>query len=68
MNTPIDLAHRHLVDDGEIGKSVGCNIYPLRSSTCHDCEAGSEKCNRAQLRHGLPDTKFDNDDTEEVNQ
>ena len=39
--------------NGEIGRSVNCTIYPLRSSTCHDCEAGSEKCNRARAHHGL---------------
>ena len=40
--------------NGEIGRSVNCTIYPLRSSTCHDCETGSEKCNRARSHHGLP--------------
>ena len=40
--------------NGEIGRSVNCTIYPLRSSTCHDCEAGSEKCNRARQQYGLP--------------
>ena len=50
-----DTKNPHCVAlDGEVGKSVSCNIYPLRSSTCHDCEAGSEKCNRARQRHGLP--------------
>ena len=39
--------------NGEIGQSVSCTIYPLRSSSCHDCEAGSEKCNRARAYHGL---------------
>ena len=24
--------------NSEVGESVSCNIYPLRSSTCHDCE------------------------------
>ena len=40
--------------DGEVGKSVSCTIYPLRSTSCHDCEAGSEKCNRARQHYGLP--------------
>ena len=41
--------------DGTVGESVSCTIYPLRSTSCHDCEAGSEKCNRARLKHGLPE-------------
>lgn len=50
-----DTKNPHCVAlDGEVGKSVSCSIYPLRASTCHDCEVGSEKCNRARQRHGLP--------------
>lgn len=39
--------------EGEIGKSVGCTIYQLRSSTCRAFEAGSEACNRARKNYGL---------------
>lgn len=48
------LPSRCIALDGEVGQSVSCSIYPLRSSTCHDCEAGSEKCNRARQQHSLP--------------
>ena len=43
--------------DGTVGVSVSCTIYPQRSTSCHDCEAGSEKCNRARLKHGLPEVE-----------
>ncbi|MFT3848404.1 MAG: YkgJ family cysteine cluster protein [Propionivibrio sp.] len=49
------LPSRCIALDGEIGLSVSCTICPLRSSTCHDCETGSEKCNRARQHHGLPE-------------
>lgn len=39
---------------GEVGKQVGCAIYPLRSSTCREFEEGDERCNQARARHGLP--------------
>ena len=39
--------------EGEVGKSVGCKVYPLRSSTCRAFEAGSEECNRARVKHSL---------------
>lgn len=39
---------------GEVGQSVSCSIYPLRSSTCREFEAGTEHCNRARQAHGLP--------------
>ncbi|WP_082488076.1 YkgJ family cysteine cluster protein [Methylophilus sp. Leaf414] len=39
---------------GELGRSVGCSIYPLRSSTCREFEAGSESCNLARQSIGLP--------------
>jgi uncharacterized protein len=39
---------------GELGRSVGCSIYPLRSSTCREFEAGSESCNQARQSIGLP--------------
>lgn len=44
---------------GEIGKSVGCSIYPLRSSVCRDFPYSwdnnihNERCDRARLAWGL---------------
>ncbi|RDK02203.1 YkgJ family cysteine cluster protein [Paraburkholderia lacunae] len=38
---------------GEIGCSVACSIYELRSTTCRDFEAGTDRCNQARLAHGL---------------
>lgn len=40
--------------DGEIGKSVACSIYAQRSTTCREFDAGTERCNAARARHGLP--------------
>ena len=39
--------------DGKIGKSVGCNIYEKRSSTCREFEMGTEACINARSVHGL---------------
>jgi uncharacterized protein len=39
---------------GEVGESVACTIYPLRSSTCREFEAGTDACNRARAAHRLP--------------
>ncbi|AKR43599.1 YkgJ family cysteine cluster protein [Methylophilus sp. TWE2] len=38
---------------GEVGKSVGCQIYALRSSTCREFAAGSDICNQARQKIGL---------------
>lgn len=38
---------------GEVGQSVGCAIYPLRSSTCREFEAGTEACLRARALSGI---------------
>lgn len=40
--------------DGEVGQQVSCRIYAQRSSTCREFEAGSEVCNQARQRYGLP--------------
>ncbi len=40
--------------DGTPGESVSCRIYPLRSSTCREFEAGTAHCNQARAAHGLP--------------
>jgi len=42
---------------GEVGQSVSCDIYPLRSSTCRECEAGSDTCLRARALAGLGGTQ-----------
>ncbi|BEV07782.1 YkgJ family cysteine cluster protein [Methylophilus sp. DW102] len=38
---------------GQVGQSVGCSIYALRSSTCREFEAGSVVCNEARAKIGL---------------
>lgn len=44
---------------GTVGESVGCGIYPQRSSTCRDFSAGDERCTDARRRHGLPPLSTD---------
>jgi Fe-S-cluster containining protein len=39
---------------GRIGDHVACGIYEWRPSPCREFEAGSDACNRARHRHGLP--------------
>ena len=39
---------------GRLGESVGCGIYEWRPSPCREFEAGSDACQRARSRHGLP--------------
>lgn len=39
---------------GTVGQQVGCGIYPLRPAPCHDLQEGSEGCNRARAKLGLP--------------
>ena len=39
---------------GRIGGHVGCGIYEWRPSPCREFEAGSDACQRARARHGLP--------------
>ncbi|MDI6450195.1 YkgJ family cysteine cluster protein [Anaerobaca lacustris] len=44
---------------GEIGKSVGCSIYELRSSVCRDFDVSwihgvrNERCDQARIAWGL---------------
>ena len=59
--------------DGEIGKSVGCSIYPLRSSSCKEVQAGDSQCNKARAAHNLiplievnPEIPSNDDDYEQV--
>ena len=39
---------------GRIGQQVACGIYVWRPSPCDELQAGSDACQRARLRHGLP--------------
>jgi uncharacterized protein len=39
---------------GKIGEQVACGIYEWRPAPCHELEAGSEACEQARRRHGLP--------------
>ena len=38
---------------GTVGQSVGCTIYPLRSSTCRSVLPGDAQCLKARVHHGL---------------
>jgi uncharacterized protein len=39
---------------GKVGEKVACGIYEWRPSPCHELEAGSDGCEKARARHGLP--------------
>lgn len=45
---------------GQIGQSVGCSIYPLRASVCHDFKLSwengvhNDRCDKARAAWGLP--------------
>ena len=39
---------------GKVGSQAACGIYEWRPSPCREFAAGSEACERARLRHGLP--------------
>ena len=39
---------------GRVGEKAACGIYEWRPSPCREFEAGSEACDRARRRHGLP--------------
>jgi Fe-S-cluster containining protein len=39
---------------GTIGVRVACGIYEWRPNPCRELEAGSDACQRARARHGLP--------------
>lgn len=38
---------------GEIGQQVACTIYPQRSSSCKEVQAGDSQCAKARSAHGL---------------
>ena len=39
---------------GRVGERVGCGIYEWRPSPCREFEEGSDACDRARARHGMP--------------
>jgi hypothetical protein len=39
---------------GTLGVKIGCGIYVWRPSPCREFEEGSDACERARQRHGLP--------------
>lgn len=39
---------------GTLGVKIGCGIYEWRPSPCREFEEGSDACERARQRHGLP--------------
>jgi Fe-S-cluster containining protein len=39
---------------GTIGVRVACGIYEWRPNPCRELEVGSDACQRARARHGLP--------------
>jgi len=39
---------------GRIGEKTSCGIYEWRPNPCHELESGSDACQRARVRHGLP--------------
>ena len=40
--------------EGNVGVNVTCRIYDQRPSPCREVAAGSDQCQRARARHGLP--------------
>jgi Fe-S-cluster containining protein len=39
---------------GRIGERAACGIYEWRPNPCRELEPGSDGCERARARHGLP--------------
>jgi uncharacterized protein len=39
---------------GKLGDKIACGIYEWRPSPCREFEEGSDACQRARSRHGLP--------------
>jgi len=39
---------------GTIGQRASCGIYEWRPNPCRELEPGSQGCERARARHGLP--------------
>ncbi len=39
---------------GRVGEAVACGIYEWRPNPCRELEPGSQGCEKARARHGLP--------------
>ena len=39
---------------GKVGERAACGIYEWRPNPCRELEPGSDACERARARHGLP--------------
>ncbi|MBK0394254.1 YkgJ family cysteine cluster protein [Ramlibacter sp. CrO1] len=39
---------------GRVGERASCGIYEWRPNPCRELEPGSQGCERARARHGLP--------------
>ena len=39
---------------GKVGTQAACGIYEWRPSPCREFAAGSQACDRARMRQGLP--------------
>ncbi len=49
-----DVPPRCVALEGVVGAAVRCAIYGKRPGPCRELEPGSDACNRARRRHGLP--------------
>lgn len=38
---------------GEVGQSVSCGMYELRSSSCKEVQIADAQCNKARRAHGM---------------
>jgi len=39
---------------GRVGERAACGVYEWRPAPCRELEPGSDSCERARARHGLP--------------
>ena len=39
---------------GKVGERASCGIYEWRPNPCRELEPGSDACEKARARHGLP--------------
>ena len=39
---------------GKVGQRASCGIYEWRPNPCRELEPGSDACEKARARHGLP--------------
>ena len=45
---------RCAASQGRVGERASCGIYEWRPNPCRELEPGSDACQRARARHGLP--------------